>query len=130
MRKNEDIPQDPPTQKPNRPKSVADGNPSDPSDDSSTSSNNSRSSQNSNNSDKSVLTSVSPSKPDTVATQERERVRAKQLEDKPYKADESELHTFRQMAEEVEQKDALKTKRPANELFEKAVDYNLSLIHI
>ena len=35
----------------------------------------------------------------------------------PYKADENELTTFRQLAEEVEKKDALKTQRPANELF-------------
>ena len=55
--------------------------------------------------------------------QERERLRAKQLEDKPYKADENELTTFRQLAEKVERKDALKAQRPANELFEKAVDY-------
>ena len=66
---------------------------------------------------------LAPSKPDTVATQERERLRAKQLKDKPYKADENKLKTFRQLAQEVERKDALKTQRPANELFEKAVDY-------
>ena len=78
----------------------------------------------SNQSGKSVPTSVAPSKPETVATQERELLRAKQLEEKPYKAEEHELQTFRQMAEEVERKEALKTQRPANELFEKAVDYN------
>ena len=66
---------------------------------------------------------MSLSKPDTVATQERERLRAKQLEEKPYKADEHELRNFRQMAQEVERKDVLKTRRRANELFEKAVDY-------
>ena len=52
MRKNDDGTQDPPTQNPNRPKSVADGNLSDPSDDSSTSSNNSRSSEKSSKSGK------------------------------------------------------------------------------
>ena len=35
----------------------------------------------------------------------------------------SELHNFRQVTEEVERKEALKTQRPVNELFEKAVDY-------
>ena len=122
MRKNDDSPQYPTSQKPNRPKSVADGNPRDPSNDSSTSSNNSRSSEKSNKSGKSVTTSLAPSKPDTVATKDRERLRAKQLEEKPYKAEEHELQTFRQMAEEVERKEALKTQRPANALFEKAVN--------
>ena len=97
MRKNDDSPQDPLAQKPNRPKSVADDNPSDPSDDSSTSSSNSRSFEKSNKSGKSVPSSLATSKPDTVAMQERELLLAKQLEDKPYKADEHELPTFRQM---------------------------------
>ena len=61
MRKNDDSPQDPPSQKPNRPKSFADGNPSDPSDESPTSSNNSHSSEKSNKSGKSVPTSIAPS---------------------------------------------------------------------
>ena len=100
MHKNDESPQDP--QKPIRPKSVAEDNPSDPSDDSSTSSNHSRSSERSNKSGKSVPSSLAPSKSDTVATQDRERLRAKQLEDKPYKADEHELQAFRQIAEEVE----------------------------
>ena len=91
MRKTDESPQHPPTQKPNRPKYVADGNPSDPLDDGSTSSNNSHSSENSNKSGKSFPTSVAPSKPDTVATQARERLLSKQLEDKTYKADEHEL---------------------------------------
>ena len=75
MRKNADFPQESLTQKPKRPKSVFDGNPSDPWDDSSTASNTSRSSEKSNKSRKSVPTSVAPSKPDTVGTQERERLR-------------------------------------------------------
>ena len=89
IRKNDDSPQDPPAQKPMRPKSVADDNPSDPSDDRSTSSNNSRSSEKLNKSGKSFPSSLAPSKPGTVATQERELLRAKQLEDKPYKAGEN-----------------------------------------
>ena len=101
MRKNDNSSQDHPTQKPNRPKSIADDNPSDPSDDSSTSSNNTRSSDKSNKSGKSVPSSLAPAKPDTVSTKESERLRAKQLEEKPYKADENELKTFRQIAEEV-----------------------------
>ena len=39
-------------------------------------------------------------------------------------AEEHELQTFRQMAEQVEWKEALKNQRPADERFEKAVEYN------
>ena len=47
----------------------------------------------------------------------------KNLKERPYEADEDDLKTFREQAEETEKKDALSSMKPALEGFRKAVDF-------